>query len=364
MTRTGTPRPPQQEPGRVARGTFLSHPYQNRSYKLYVPSGYHHETPLPLLVMLHGCNQSPDDFATATEMNEYAEQHTFLVVYPAQPRSANGRRCWNWFQKRNQERGTNEPGEIVGIINQVQRDYAVDSRRIYAAGLSAGAAMCVTLGATYPDIFAAIGVCSGLQYQAATGVLKGFLVMFSGGPDPRVQGERAYNAMGSYRRTMPVIVFHGTADRAVASINADQVVLQWLHTNHLASHGLQAGDLVRKPAEVTSGTVPGGRNYTEYSYKDEHGKVILKKYLVEGMQHRWSGGSPAGTYTDPQGPKASALIVEFFWQHSMPPALAPEAAPLEAAPPPPEAPGLWRRIVGGVRGLGRRVARLLRRDRG
>jgi len=270
-----------------------------------------------LLVMLHGCMQTPDDFASGTEMNDYAERHTFLVLYPSQSRMANPARCWNWFQPDHQLRGVGEPAAIVGMVNEIQRTYAIDPGRIYVAGISAGASMAVILGATYPDVFAAIGVCSGMEYQAATSWAGALFSQSRGGPDPMLQGKLAYQAMGVYKRVMPVIVFHGTADTTVAPVNADQVIAQWAATNQLAADSFQSIALSPRPTRTIPWAIFNGRSYTEYVYEDSNGDVVMKKYLISGMKHSWTGGAKAGMFTDPLGPKASELLLEFFFQHTM-----------------------------------------------
>ena len=295
----------------AADGSFTTETYDGREYKLYVPSDYGGgET--PVVVMLHGCTQSPSDFAKGTKMNEVAEEEGFIVVYPDQTTSAHSNECWNWFDTAHQHRGSGEPALIKGMVDDVKANYNVDDSRVYVAGLSAGAAMADILGAAYPDVFAATAVHSGLEYKAATSESEAWNVMRNGGPDPDKQGEKAYNEMGSNARVVPTIVFHGTDDTTVYPVNGDQVAAQWAQTNDLASDGSDDDDIDATADRTVEGQAPGGRTYTRYVYNDSSGDSVVEKYMVDGMQHAWSGGDSAGSYTDPEGPDASHIIWEFF----------------------------------------------------
>ena len=300
-------------------GTFSQESYSGRTYWLYVPDGYQAGTPTPLVMMLHGCTQTGDGFATSTGMNAIADQETFLVVYPQQPSSANSSQCWNWFETAHQSRGFGEPALLAGTVNDVASSYSVDSDQVFVAGFSAGAAMSVILGATYPDVFAAIGVHSGLEYKAATSTNSAFTAMFSGGPPADPQGTAAYNAMGSNARVVPVMVFHGTSDFTVTTVNGDLVLSQWAQTNDLASDAVDNDDIDDLEELLEGGQVPGGRTYTRTVYEDSAGNAIMEKYLVDSMGHNWSGGVLGGTYTDPDGPDASQIFVDFFLGSSSPP---------------------------------------------
>jgi poly(hydroxyalkanoate) depolymerase family esterase len=365
---------PSRQPGipPLEQGRFIEYHHNQRlPSRLYIPSLYRPEQAAPLLVMLHGCTQGAEEFAALTKMNRYAEQHGFLVLYPEQIRRANLKRCWNWFRPENQMRNEGEPLAIMEIVDDVRRHYHIDTDRIYVAGLSAGAAMAVILGATYPDIFAAVGLCAGVAYRAATSFSEALTAMRRGTVRSRSHGYAAYQAMGQYRRVVPLIVFHGTADSTVAPINAAQIVAQWAHANRFAAGGTTSSE--PKLASTSDGMVSGGRSYTRRVYEGFDGDEMIEMYLVNGMGHCWPGGRDNSSYSDPQGPDASRLLIEFFSRHPIgrmvataraiqrpvipdvipdvipepvPEPVAPREQPAHPTAPQPPAPhtGRWRRI--------------------
>ncbi len=305
----------------ASSGTWQEFTYSgstgSRSYFVYTPAGYQVGTAVPMIVMLHGCTQTPDDFAAGTRMNALADQKQFIVVYPQQSVFANPALCWNWFYTSNQVRNSGEPAIIAGITRSVERTtsrWTINTHKVYVVGVSAGAAMSVTMGAAYPDLFTAIGVAAGAEYQAAT-PLTAASVFIIGGPDPVEQGQVAYNEMGSRARVVPTIVFQGTFDIVVHPINGDQVIQQWMETDQLASQGAYNASF-DNPTSVTNGQVPDGYSYTTSSWNDNNGNDIEEYWTVDGMGHAWSGGSLAGTFTDPLGPDETQAVYNFFMKQT------------------------------------------------
>jgi poly(hydroxyalkanoate) depolymerase family esterase len=285
-------------------GTFTNSA-GSRSYQGYVPSTYKAGTPVPLVVVLHGCTESAADIRSLTQFDKLAEANNFIVVYPEQPQSANYLHCWNWFLPTDMQRGSGEPSIIAGITQWAQQHYSIDTKRTFVTGFSAGAAMAAVMGATYPDLFGAIGVGSGLQYGGSY-------------VDPVKAGEQAYRAMGVQARVVPALIFHGSSDNTVPVANADQLIRQWQTTADWADDGSSNNSIPAAPVTTRSGQVPNGHSYTVRDYVDGHGKELAQYWLVQGMAHAWSGGCTCAQYADPQGPDESRAMYDFFVSHPKP----------------------------------------------
>jgi poly(hydroxyalkanoate) depolymerase family esterase len=290
-----TPKPAQREVLRPAPGgaRFETRSFSNqagtRNYKIFVPGSYLGQT-MPLIVMLHGCTQSADDFAAGTGMNDLAEEQGFLVAYPEQARAANISKCWNWFNAGNQRRDQGEASLIAGITLQVIRDFAVLPGRVFVAGLSAGGAAAAIMGSAYPELYAGIGVHSGLRCGAASDMGSAMAAMKQG----------ATAKLGEPGRVVPTIVFHGDRDGTVNITNAGQVIAQSRGNGALSS-------------DVTEGEA-AGRRYTRTVLSAKPGQALLEEWVLHGAGHAWSGGKAAGSFTDPHGPDASREMLRFFFQ--------------------------------------------------
>jgi poly(hydroxyalkanoate) depolymerase family esterase len=243
--------------------------------------------------MLHGCTQSPDDFAAGTRMNVIAEEQTCLVVYPAQPSDANPSKCWNWFRPTDQRRGQGEPSLVAGITRQIMRDYAVDPQRVYIAGLSAGGAAAAVMGATYPDLYAAIGAHSGLACGAANDLPSAFVAMRQGDL-AAVSGTGETWAVPEAGAAVPTIVFHGDRDTTVHPRNGDQVIAR-------------APGITNSQKEVHHGRVTGGHAYTRTIHTNATGLAMLEHWNIHGAGHAWSGGSQGNRFRLTALPGGSAF---------------------------------------------------------
>jgi poly(hydroxyalkanoate) depolymerase family esterase len=246
--------------------------------------------------MLHGCGQDAADFAAGTRMNQLADEYGCVVIYPEQASAANPQRCWNWFNPADQSRGQGEPAIIAGIANEVIRELRVDSRRVYAAGFSAGGAMAVILAACYPELFAAVGCHSGMPYRAARNIFAAMGAMRN--------GNELLHPLGTVG--LPMIVFHGDGDEVVNSRNSDQLIAQWIES-------MPDPSAVAKPSEERRTT--NGRRYVRRIYRDGDSRREAEHWLIEGTGHGWSAGDPQASFTDSSGPDASREMIRFFFEH-------------------------------------------------
>jgi poly(hydroxyalkanoate) depolymerase family esterase len=271
-------------PGRFGRRIYVTRA-GTRFYKLYLPGCYRGQS-LPLMVMLHGCKQTPDDFAAGTRMNQLAEEYGFIVVYPAQAWRANVDRCWNWFRTQDQERERGEPALIAGITRQVIARYRADPRRVYIAGLSAGGSMAAIMAETYPDLYAAVGIHSGLPYAAARGAATAAAAM-------------RWKRLGAAAPlpAIPTIVFHGDSDTTVHPSNGEYAV---------------------RPS-ISEEAEAGGRRYTRSALYDS---VPFEHWLIHGAGHAWSGGNGTASFADAKGPDAAREMLRFFFSVDRPRASA------------------------------------------
>lgn len=298
-TRTDTP----AGAGEFTSGTH-THGALTRRFKLYIPPGQG-DRPMPLVVMLHGCTQNPDDFAAGTGMNQRAREQRFCVLYPEQSQDANPSLCWNWFKHNHQQRDRGEPALLASMTQAVMKQQRINPGRVFIAGLSAGGAMAAIVSAAYPDIFAAVGVHSGLPTGSASNVAEALMVMKSGelGIVMPGKGRHLGAAMKGTRRpqtAVPTIVFHGDKDTTVHPRNGEQVIAAVLGSS-------EAGP------QVEQGVSAKGRRYTRSTRHADHGRAATEHWLVHGAGHAWSGGSAEGSYTDATGPDATFEMLRFFF---------------------------------------------------
>ena len=231
-------------------------------------------------------------------MNALAEEHQVMVLYPEQITSANAMRCWNWFEPAHQQAARGEPGMIAALTQKIVQNHNADPQRVYIAGLSAGGAMAAVVSSLYPNIFAAVGVHSGLAAGAAQDMVSAFAAMRSG-------------AKGRTAPVMPTIVFHGTADKTVHPDNGD-------HITDAALTALKASGLELVKTHSARGN-KGEEKTGRVVYSTADGKPYIENWRIDDGTHAWSGGDAAGSYTDPDGPSASAAMLAFFLRHRLQP---------------------------------------------
>jgi poly(hydroxyalkanoate) depolymerase family esterase len=281
---------------------------------VHVPAGVPPGTAVALVCMLHGCTQDAAGFAAATRMNAAADRHGFAVVYPRQERADNPNCCWNWFLPQHHARGSGEPESIAGVVRELVDTgpgVEIDPRRVFVAGLSAGGAMAAVMAATYPDLFAAVAVHSGLPYRSATTVIGALAAMAGRARDGAGPGAAAHAAMGPLARPIPAMAVHGGADPTVAPSNGKRLLEQFMAANRLAAPGRCESDLQR-PTSSSRGRVDGGHAYARSRWTDRGGVLMHELLRVDEMGHGWSGGAADAAWTDPRGPDATEAIWSFF----------------------------------------------------
>lgn len=287
-------------PAASRQDAFTQHDYsfggQRYRYRVYEPGIA--DGPRPVVVMLHGCKQDSDDFARGTAMNELARQHGVVVVYPEQLRSGNNMGCWNWFEPAHQQRGSGEPAMIASLAAKVVSEHGGDAERVYVAGLSAGGAMALLAAQLYPDVFAAVGVHSGLPSASAKDVVTAFAAMRKGA-----------GALVAHPVAVPAIVFHSNADKTVHPSNGKHIVEGLVATLQAQGRPVDARKQVMEPG--------GKRRATRTVYAAPGGLTQIEHWELAAGPHAWSGGRAAGSFTDPSGPDASEAMLAFFLQHRL-----------------------------------------------
>jgi poly(hydroxyalkanoate) depolymerase family esterase len=305
--------PPRTQPADTPGGAWDRVVHDGRPVFVYTPPDLADGAPVALVVALHGCTQTAATFSAGSLLNRAADRHGFVVAYPEQSREHNPQCCWNWFTSGHQARGAGEPAFIAGATRALvagDGHDAIDPERVFVAGMSAGGAMAAVMAATYPDVFAAVAIHSGLAYGCARSLPAATSAMTRGAPDPDAQGRAALAAMGAHARPVPALVVHGSADAIVCAVNGEHAARQWLVTNALAA-GVDPG---RPAATVREPAAPAGRATTRRTWTDPDGRVLVEHLEVESLGHAWSGGAPGGSYTDARGPSAAEEIWAFFAQ--------------------------------------------------
>lgn len=284
-----------------------------RRYKLFVPAGLDRSAPAMLVVMLHGCTQTADDFARGTRMNALAERDRFLVLYPEQDRAANPQACWNWFDPRHQARDRGEPSLIADMTRRVMNAYPVDPHRVFVAGISAGGIMASTVAFAYPDLYAAVGIHSAVPYGVASDVPTALSAMRGARPAGDAWKTAGYQAMGSRARVLPAIVIHGQRDAVALPRNAGDILAQWVATNDLADDGEANATVVGTRAD--SGATPGGHRWTRATFSTSSGQSVVELLMIAELGHAWAGGAAEATYTDLKSIDATGELIRFFNAH-------------------------------------------------
>ncbi len=310
------------EPGRFEsgskwslRGFIATAPFiaPSREYLVYVPKGRSIWRRAPLVVLCHGCKQTPEEFAQGTRITDLADRHQFVVLLPRQKESANPWRCWNWFESHTAG-GSGEAAIVAAQIRSVRRRYRCHRKRVLVAGISAGGALAAIMGVRHPDLVAAVAVHSGLACGAAKSPVTAIAVMQSGPEqDVAALADIARASASKQPVRIPLLALHGDADNVVAPRNAAALVRQYLHLNGHASASdptAQSSALPAADAETRT-TLANGRTEVVREWRTD-GRLVARLVEVAGLGHAWSGGDPSLAYNDAEPPDATELVGAFF----------------------------------------------------
>jgi poly(hydroxyalkanoate) depolymerase family esterase len=287
--------------GRVEWATFQG-AAGSRRYRLYLPAGYDARTPAPLVLMLHGCTQDPDDFARGTRMDAVADENGLVLAYPEQPGTAQPQKCWTWYDPAQSTGESGEAALLAGIVREVARTHAVDRARVYAVGISAGGAMALNVAAAHPELFAGVVVHSGIAYGAAADVPSALAAMQGQGLDAEHLKAAALAVLSSKGGFPPLLVIHGMADVVARPANGEALARQWVDAEGLSPAGGEAGEA-------------GGLAFRRARFAGAGGHVRVETLFVDGLGHAWSGGSTEGTFASAQGPDAAREAARFLLAH-------------------------------------------------
>jgi poly(hydroxyalkanoate) depolymerase family esterase len=287
------------------------------NYLVYRPETAAADAEIPLVLALHGCTQDPFMLEASSGLKNLADTQGFMLIYPQQNANASPHRCWNWYEPRNQARETGEPSMLAGIVRQVSESYAVDDSRIYVTGLSSGGAMTSILASCFPDLFAAAAVHSGMAYKSANSAAQALIAPFSGNQTPpNIAGEEAYRCSGTQNQTIPMLMLHGTADTVVFPINGRHTLEEFAQLNDFEDDGEDNDSVQAVPTNTQTQQVEGGHSYIveDYNY---NGELLMQAYIVDGLQHMWSGGTGIYPLSDPKAPNATQIFWDFMSQYQL-----------------------------------------------
>jgi poly(hydroxyalkanoate) depolymerase family esterase len=300
------------------RGFLATAPWlaPQRGYLVYVPAGLADRWNFrrhPLLVLIHGCRQTPEDIAAGTRIARLADQHRFLVLLPRQHPRANSWGCWNWFDKAT-SRGWGETAIVAAQIRAVRRAYRIDKKRVFVAGMSSGGALAAALGIRRPDLVAGVFIHSGIACGAASSPYAAMGVL-KNGADTNVLGiaRSARDDADPGALPVPLLAIQGGGDDAVAPINAVQLVRQYLTFNAHPAANAGPADALPPPDRSAATSTAEGRVVATSEWQ-VGGRQVARHVLINGLGHAWSGGDDRYPYHDSHLPDATALLANFIDQ--------------------------------------------------